>query len=124
MTNASQNNWRDDVSLIHHSVNKVNPIQKYAQIPKEKLYLMLLKYGNELEESIPLLEERINFIILFQRIDHEEIEKVLNRLLDCVTWDMGFDAFERLIGYYHKINPMGAINFQSQFNKIIRLQSL
>lgn len=123
MKNALQNNYGNEISMIQQNFKSVNPIQKFAKIPKEKLYLMLFKYGMELEESIPMLEERINFIILFQRIDHEEIEKVLNRLLDCITWEMGFDAFEKLIGYYNKINPMGAIFYKSEFNKIVNLQT-
>jgi hypothetical protein len=122
MNNALQSSFVGINPIISKSNFDRNAIQRYDKIPKEKLYLMLMRYGKELEESVPILEERVNFTILFQRIDHDEIEMLLNRLLDCATWEMGLDTFERLIGYYHKLNPLGAINFQCELNKIKRLQ--
>jgi hypothetical protein len=124
MKTALQNHYSEEIPFQRKSISESKKVyQKYASIPKEKLYLMLMRFGNELEQSVPLLEERVNFIILFQRIDQEEIENVLNRLLDCITWEMGIDIFHRLINYYHRINPMGAINYQCEFNKIIKLQT-
>jgi hypothetical protein len=121
MKNALLNNLIEVKSPLKKIKNDDKPLLFYDRIPKEKLYLMLWRFGNELKEIFPLLEERTNFIILFQRVDFEEIENVLDKLLDCITWEMGFDTFERLVQYYHKINPLGAINYQCQFNKIQRL---
>jgi hypothetical protein len=122
MKNALLNNFRDVKSPFKKSKREQKPYPPYEHIPKEKLYMMLWRFGNELEQNVPMLEERTNFIILFQRVDFEEIEKVLDKLLDCITWEMGIDTFKRLINYYHNINPLGAINYQSEFNKIQRFQ--
>jgi hypothetical protein len=122
MKNALLNNFREVKSPFMKTTGDFKPNHSYEHIPKEKLYLMLWRFGIELEQSVPFLEERTNFIILFQRVDFEEIEKVLDKLLDCITWEMGIDTFKRLINYYHNINPLGAINYQSEFNKIQRFQ--
>lgn len=122
MKNALLNNYREGKSQLKKVKNEIDPLLRFDHISKEKLYLMLWRFGNELEQSVPLLEERTNFIILFQRIDYEEIEGVLEKLLDCITWDMGVETFERLIHYYHNVNPLGAYNYQCEFNKIRNLQ--
>lgn len=71
------------------------------------------------KQNLITIRTTINQIVKSKSRNPREIEPILDTLLDYAMWGIGNKEFQKLNGYYSKINPQASADYRKYLEEVL-----